>query len=222
MTPSNSPGYWRTNDSLPLMGIGDLTPLASHGFQHTISLPLMGIGDSTNRPRVTPTIWHSLPLMGIGDLRLRRRPRPGRVGGHLTTPHGDRGSWRRHRFTAAWRDSLPLMGIGDHVICSACLRSGASAHYPSWGSGMRWAPRSRPPAPRSHYPSWGSGILSFRRSDGSCAGLWIRARNPLASKWLRYEGIVRLAPGGRRVFRSGARFVHQTSDQFLPCQESGC
>ena len=62
--------YETTQDSLPLMGIGNCRKHRSRGVQqNNPHLPLMGIGNSPLRLRLPRSKVISLPLMGIGNLR---------------------------------------------------------------------------------------------------------------------------------------------------------
>ena len=142
-------------NSLPLMGIGNLTAsrmllkildlITPHGDRELVVVHQNG-GCS----------WDSLPLMGIGN--QRPRPQPPRATPSAHYPSWGSGTRESGDPTVNNRGtvSLPLMGIGNAIaqvntravhelitphgdrelwcVC-VCVHTAMETHYPSWGSG---------------------------------------------------------------------------------------
>ena len=169
-------------DSLPLMGIGNISPrerMSTHSpashypswgsgtssfpFQHKQAASLItphGDREPSIRSVSISPVNTSLPLMGIGNVVAI-----GPVGAVdvLITPHGDREPLDASRSLIAISSSLPLMGIGNPHAGAPAGAPSPPSHYPSWGSGTAIGGCGQPLV-RPSLPLMGIGNASRNRN----------------------------------------------------------
>ena len=124
-------------------------------MRYSSSLPLMGIGNPSPVGTSQSLSVFSLPLMGIGNTNCRA-DQAGTPG--LITPHGDWKPALRMSSSVQAASSLPLMGIGNPSNSPKTVSPESSLPLmgignATWRSIWAWVRAT-------HYPSWGLETVS--------------------------------------------------------------